>query len=263
MYTYQCISVAEAEQMIEDTNVLVLVMRDARFYLEGLHPKALHLNDGNITTLLKHTAKHIPILIYCYHGNSSQDMAQLFSDFGFKSCYSLDGGYEAWFQTVKKPLTQLSDGLMNWISERGFDPANIDMRGPNNDTALMHAASEGAVALCEELLQAGASVNLKNQDGNNALWMACFSESESIIQLLLANGVDIDNQNDNGATALIYAASAGKTAMVKRLVDHGAKTSLATLDDFSALDVAANIEILRYLRAMTPKSALTQKPAAA
>ena len=259
MHSYQCISVAEAEQMINDANIVVLDMRDIRFYLAGHHPKALHLSDGNLRSLLKHTAKHVPILIYCYHGNSSQDMAQLFSDFGFKNCYSLDGGYEAWFQTVKNPSRELSEPLKSWMKERDFDPGNLDKRGWNNDTALMRAAREGAVAMCEELLAAGASVNLKNKDGNNALWMACVSESDRIIQMLLENGIDIDNQNDNGATALIYASSAGKTAMVKGLAGHGANTSLTTLDDFSALDVAANIEILKYLRAMSPESAPQRK----
>ena len=263
MCTYQCISAAQAEQMIEDSRMLVLDMRDIRFYLEDHHPKALHLNDDNLPTLLKHTAKHVPILIYCYHGNSSQDMAKLFSDFGFKNCYSLDGGYEAWFQTVKRPSTGLSEALQIWMTERGFDPGNLDKHGPNNDSALMRAAREGEAALCEEMLKAGASVNLKNQDGNNALWMACMSDTEAIIQMLLANGVDIDNQNDNGATALIYASSAGKTDMVKTLAERGATTALATLDGFSALDVAANIEILRYLQVMTPESVPTRKHAAA
>ncbi|MEJ2650318.1 MAG: ankyrin repeat domain-containing protein [Gammaproteobacteria bacterium] len=255
MFTYQCISATQAEQMIKDANMLVLDMRDIRFYLEDHHPKALHLSDGNLPALLKHTAKHIPILIYCYHGNASQDMAQLFSDFGFKNCYSLDGGFEAWFQTVTRPATELSEALLDWMNERGFDPGNVDKRGANNDTALMRAAREGAVALCTELLAAGASGNLKNQDGNNALWMACVSESEAVIQGLLESGIDIDNQNDNGATALIYASSAGKTAMVKSLVERGADVSLTTLDDFSALEVAANIEILKFLRAMTPERA--------
>lgn len=251
MYTYQCVSIAEAERMISDSNTLVLDMRDIRFYLGGHHPKALHLNDTNLRSLLKHMDKHIPILIYCHHGNSSQDMAQLFADFGFRNCYSLDGGYEAWFQTLKKPCRELSYSLTIWLKECGFDPGNLDKRGQNNDTALMRAARSGTADLCRELIEAGASVNLTNQDGNNALWMACVSESELTIRTLLGNGIDINNQNDNGATALIYAASAGKTDIVKSLVDHGADLWLATLDDFSALDVAANIEILALLRSAT------------
>ena len=36
------------------------------------------------------------LLIYCYHGHTSQHLAEFFSDFGFKDVYSLEGGYEAW-----------------------------------------------------------------------------------------------------------------------------------------------------------------------
>jgi hypothetical protein len=69
-----------------------------------------------------------------------------------------------------------------------------------------------------------------------------------LIQLLASHGVDINNQNDNGATVLMYAASNGKPEIVKLLVEMGAKKDLVTLDDFSAMDVCADIETLRILR---------------
>jgi rhodanese-related sulfurtransferase len=251
MSQWQVISVAEAERMIADTHVLVLDMRDFRSYQASHYPKALHLNDINLRGLLKHTARHVPIVIYCYHGHSSQDMAKLFADFGFTSCYSLDGGYEKWFQAINLPSHKLTATLATWMQARGFDSSNLDRRGWNNETALMCAAREGASAVCAELIRAGASVNMKNKDGNNALWIACVSEAEDIIQLLLNHAVDIDNQNDNGATALIYAASKGKTRLVKMLVDAGADTHLSTVDDFTALAAAANVEILKFLRTYT------------
>ncbi|MDE0931482.1 MAG: rhodanese-like domain-containing protein, partial [Halioglobus sp.] len=37
-----------------------------------------------------------PLLIYCYHGNSSQGAADYFFNQGFEDVYSMDGGYEAW-----------------------------------------------------------------------------------------------------------------------------------------------------------------------
>ncbi len=251
MSQWQVISVEEAERMILETHVLVLDMRDFRSYQASHYPKALHLSDANLRPLLKHTAKHVPIVIYCYHGHSSQDMAKLFSDFGFSNCYSLDGGYEKWFQVINLPKKKLSASLMLWMQEHGFDSANLDGRGRNNETALMCAARECATAECAELLQAGASVNAKNKDGNNAFWMACVSGSEEIINLLMNHGINIDNQNDNGATALMYAASAGKTQLVKTLVYSGADTNLSTLDGFTALAVAANFEILKFLRTIT------------
>jgi hypothetical protein len=46
----------------------------------------------------------------------------------------------------------------------------------------------------------------------------------------------------------MYAASTGKHAVVDALLAAGANPRLKTLDDFSALDMAASIECLRLLR---------------
>jgi hypothetical protein len=46
----------------------------------------------------------------------------------------------------------------------------------------------------------------------------------------------------------MYAASASKTAVVKTLLTHGADFSMKNQDDFTALDFAGNIEILRILK---------------
>jgi len=40
--------------------------------------------------------KSDPVLIYCYHGNSSQPAANFFIQQGFKNVYSMDGGYNDW-----------------------------------------------------------------------------------------------------------------------------------------------------------------------
>lgn len=92
-----CITVDEAESLLEShSNVLLLDCRDARAFVSGHHPRAIHLNDFNLRAFLKHTPKDIQLVIYCYHGHSSQDFAGLFADFGFEHCHSVDGGYEAW-----------------------------------------------------------------------------------------------------------------------------------------------------------------------
>jgi len=254
MHTYQNISLRDAEELLDSTNMLVFDMRDYKSFVTGHHPKAIHLNNDNLRTFLKELSRDIPILIYCYHGHSSQDMAQLFCDFGFEHCYSLEGGYEAWFQNIKLPQFDLTPALIEWMKTHNFDPMNLDKREANNNTALMVAAREADYDKCRELIAAGASLNLTNKDGNNALWMCCYSEAEDVFDLLLAQGIDINNQNDNGATALIYAASAGKTNMVKKLLGAGADAALVTMDDFSALDVASNLKILRLLRRFSPRA---------
>lgn len=132
-----------------------------------------------------------------------------------------------------------------------FQTLNTEPR--SQQTLLMQAARYGdLVGLEEELPE--ASVNARNSDGNNALWFACFSNNPKAVQFLIDQGIDIDNQNDNGATALIYSASAGKAEVVELLLDAGADTSLMTLDDFTALELAANRKIMQLLRQHNAKS---------
>ena len=37
-----------------------------------------------------------PLVVVCYHGNSSQSAAAYFIQQGFSDVYSLDGGFELW-----------------------------------------------------------------------------------------------------------------------------------------------------------------------
>lgn len=247
MYKWINLSVEEADIMLVENDMLLLDMRDYKAWRAGHHPRAIHLTEHNLKAFLKHTHRAVPVLIYCYHGHKSQDMAQLFSDFGFTSCYSLDGGYEAWCPHIRQPDSELSLDLKHWLLEQGFLPTNLDMRSSNNETALMVAARYGRENICRELVFAGASLDLTNKDGNNALWMSIQSGSTRIARLLLDNDINFDNQNDHGATALIYAASLGQFEMVDLLVNAGADAELTTEDDFSARDVAATRQILMYL----------------
>lgn len=245
------VSIQEAEQMLDNGDILLLDMRDYRAYLAGHHPRAIHLNDQNLRALLKHTARSVPILIYCYHGHRSQDMAQLFSDFGFTSCYSLEGGYEAWFPSFSQAEQALSDELIEWQLRNGFDPANLDHRSHNNETALMQLCRLGCRELALELLDVGASIGLCSRDGTNALWMAVQSGDVTLVESLIESGISLDAQNDNGATALMLAMSLDMPAMVSLLLSYGANTDLTTLDGFSAADVAASRRTLKEFNRWT------------
>jgi len=152
----------------------------------------------------------------------------------------------------------LSETSENWMREHGFEPSQLDGKAKHQDTALILASRLGEEAIVKELLAAGAAVNLTNMDGTNALWAACVANSYPIAELLLAHGADIDNQNENGATVLMYAASNNRDEWVDYLLQKGADTSPRSLDDFSALDLASNVTILRRLRAVEKGAGLTQ-----
>lgn len=139
---------------------------------------------------------------------------------------------------------------LSWLLEYGFDPLDPAHPGRYIDTPLILASRQGEADVVSDLLRwpHRVAVNHRNMDGTNALWAAVVSDSYGIALELLAAGIDIDNLNDNGASVLMYAASAGKTSWVKFLLDHGADIRPQTLDGFTALDLAANIQCLRLLK---------------
>lgn len=146
------------------------------------------------------------------------------------------------------PTPAMSEALRTWLEGQGFAAGDTEATIKNHTTPLMQAARQGNHAIATELIEYGAALNATNSDGNNALWLACFSDDLKLIDLLIERGTHLDHQNDNGATCLMYAASAGKTEIVARLLAAGANTQVKSLDDFTALDMAANLECLALLR---------------
>jgi thiosulfate sulfurtransferase len=45
---------------------------------------------------IESTDKEKPLVVCCYHGNSSRGAAEYFSQQGFKEVYSMTGGFAAW-----------------------------------------------------------------------------------------------------------------------------------------------------------------------
>jgi hypothetical protein len=138
--------------------------------------------------------------------------------------------------------------LKEWLNEKSFESDDLNKSYKNGDTPLIVASREGNLEIVKELLSLKVDINKCNNDNTNALWASCFANSIDVIKELIANGININNQNGNGATALIYSSSAGKSDIVKALLDAKADKSLKTLDDFTALELASNVEIMKLLR---------------
>lgn len=249
---FQRIDAEAARRLLARGKVLVLDSRDqVRFDLAHI-PTARHLTSGNLDAFVLATPKATPVLIYCYHGNASQTHAQTFADFGFGEVYSLDGGFAAWQRAqAKSSPPALTLRLAQWLREQGYPADDLDAVAEHGMTPLMRAAKLGDTAIMFELIQSGAALDATNVDGNTALWLACVGESLEAIDLLIRAGTNPDHQNDNGATCLMYAASTGKHRVVEQLLASGADPGLKSLDDFTALDMAATIECLRTLRKAT------------
>lgn len=142
----------------------------------------------------------------------------------------------------------LSQSTQQWVEDNGFDPKDINNPGRYEDIPLILACRQGESDIANELIYLGSNINHRNMDGTTALWACVVSNSFKLAESLLDAGADVDNQNDNGATVLMYAASAGKTPWVKFFLAHNANTTLRSFDDFTALELASNVECLRLLK---------------
>lgn len=249
--TFRRIDAAAASQLLGRGDVRVFDSRDAARFERAHITGARRLSGANLDATLLGTPKTVPILLVCYHGIASQTYGQMFADFGFAEVYSLDGGFAAWQRLQRKTAPPaLGPQLVEWLQQHGYPGDDPDAVGEHGMTPLMRASELGDAETVFELLQAGAALDATNADGNNALWLACVGESLDTMDVLIRAGIALDHQNDNGATCLMYAASTGKHAVVEQLLNAGADPRFKTLDDFTALDMAATIDCLRMLRSV-------------
>lgn len=94
--SFQRIQLAKAKELIEESDANVVDVRDAMSFQEGRIKNSTRVDNSTIAEYLNATSKEQPLIIYCYHGNASQGVAQFFASEGFQQVYSLDGGYEMW-----------------------------------------------------------------------------------------------------------------------------------------------------------------------
>lgn len=93
---YKQISHQEAEQLMQERDMVVADVRDESSYEAGHIANAVHLTMATLQDYCERADKAQPVLVYCYHGISSQSVAQHLIEYGFKEVYSLIGGFETW-----------------------------------------------------------------------------------------------------------------------------------------------------------------------
>jgi rhodanese-related sulfurtransferase len=90
------IDIDSARVKLNNEDVMAVDIRDQESFNAGHINGAIHLSNNNFDKFSNSTDKNNTIIVYCYHGNSSQKAAQLLMNFGFLDVYSLNGGYEEW-----------------------------------------------------------------------------------------------------------------------------------------------------------------------
>ena len=93
---YKCISIDDAKALIDQGGATIADVRDAGAYRASNIKNSINIQQENVDEFLAAADKDKPLIVYCYHGNSSKGAADYFSSQGYKAVYSMDGGYEAW-----------------------------------------------------------------------------------------------------------------------------------------------------------------------
>lgn len=93
---FKRINEQQAREKLSIPGAILLDIRDADSFNAGHLQNAIHLTNENVQNIISETNKQLPVLVMCYHGNSSQSVAAYLDQQGFADVYSIDGGYEGW-----------------------------------------------------------------------------------------------------------------------------------------------------------------------
>ncbi|CAA0091526.1 Thiosulfate sulfurtransferase GlpE [BD1-7 clade bacterium] len=93
---FKRISVSDVQSMNESEDIQFVDIRDEASFAAGHIPGSFHLGQHNLQQYIESADLDKPLMVCCYHGNSSQSAAQFLHEKGFDDVYSIDGGFEAW-----------------------------------------------------------------------------------------------------------------------------------------------------------------------
>jgi thiosulfate sulfurtransferase len=109
MAQFKHISTEEVNTMREGGNIQLVDIRDEQSFREGHIKGAKHLANHTLDDFIREADPDQPVVVYCYHGNSSQPAAAFLFEKGFEDVYSMDGGFELWRGQYPVETAQASD----------------------------------------------------------------------------------------------------------------------------------------------------------
>lgn len=96
MEQFECINVEQAHQKLQQNNAVLVDIRDPQSFAMGHTPGAFHLTNDTLGAFMRDNDFETPVMVMCYHGNSSKGAAQYLLQQGYDQVYSVDGGFDAW-----------------------------------------------------------------------------------------------------------------------------------------------------------------------
>lgn len=92
------VSPEQTHTLIIENDAVVIDIRDQASYDSGHIPEAMHFSEIDTASFIDAHPKQQPLIICCYHGNSSLNAANYFASQGLDAVSSMDGGFELWQQ---------------------------------------------------------------------------------------------------------------------------------------------------------------------
>lgn len=96
----------EQAQSLREQGAALVDIRDPQTFASGHISGSQHLDNHSLADFIAKADLDQPVIVVCYHGNSSQSAAAYLVSQGFSDVYSLDGGFELWRNTYPGETAQ-------------------------------------------------------------------------------------------------------------------------------------------------------------
>lgn len=99
----------EQAQQLREAGAQLVDIRDPQSFAMGHVRGSQHIDNHSVADFIRAADLDAPLLVLCYHGNSSQSAAAYFVQQGFTEVYSVDGGFELWRSVYPADTAQAED----------------------------------------------------------------------------------------------------------------------------------------------------------
>lgn len=96
----------EQAHALREQGAVLVDIRDPQTFASNHISGSQHLDNHSIADFIAKADLDKPLVVVCYHGNSSQSAAAYLVGQGFSDVYSLDGGFELWRATYPSDTAQ-------------------------------------------------------------------------------------------------------------------------------------------------------------
>ena len=83
MDQFECINVEEAHQKMHQGKAVLVDIRDPQSFVMGYTPGAFLLTNDTLGAFMRDNDFDTPVMVMCYHGNSSKGAAQYLLQQGY------------------------------------------------------------------------------------------------------------------------------------------------------------------------------------